>query len=462
MARRHARAATPRRPSRRSQRAPAARARRAARSATSAPPRRSARCRARAARGRRRALSRRGGKPRRRRGPRRERAAPAARHRHAAGGAGRRPGSSGCAPRGIDAEALPLIEIAPLADAAPCTPPGPDWPQRRLVVFVSANAVRAFLRRAAGRCGLAGRRRSPRAPGPGTADALRDAGVAEAAIVAPAGDAAQFDSEVALGAPARARLARRARADRARRRRPRLAGRAPARRRRARSSRCRAYRREAPRLRRREGASALDAGARRRRRRSGSSAAPRRSPTSSAPPARSRFGHARALATHPRIAERARGAGFGRRRRGRRRASTRWSPAYNRSDRERRFLACLRASRIAVPRLLPSRRSTAVDAVAVAGGIPAAPGAAADWCSRSCCSRCWRSSPCLRLARRPARSQQRARAGPAPAGQRAAGHRGDAAGAPGAGRRARGRGQGRAARGAPRTRSRCSAASSRS
>ena len=64
----------------------------------------------------------------------------------------------------------------------------------RLVVFVSANAVLHFF--AARPAGLAWPEGvEAGAPGSGTADALREAAVPATAIVAPAADAAQFDSE---------------------------------------------------------------------------------------------------------------------------------------------------------------------------------------------------------------------------------------------------------------------------
>jgi len=96
--------------------------------------------------------------------------------------------------RGIDAEPLPLIEIAPLADRSPLVAAWRAIAGHRLVVFVSANAVEQFF--AARPDGLtwpgdvaAG------APGPGTAEALLAAGCHAAAIVSPAVGAAQFDSE---------------------------------------------------------------------------------------------------------------------------------------------------------------------------------------------------------------------------------------------------------------------------
>ena len=96
--------------------------------------------------------------------------------------------------RGVLAEALPLIEIAPAANASSL---GSSWAGLatcRLVVFVSANAVLHFFAARPAEldwpdCVEAG------APGSGTAEALREAGVPATAIVAPAADAAQFDSE---------------------------------------------------------------------------------------------------------------------------------------------------------------------------------------------------------------------------------------------------------------------------
>jgi uroporphyrinogen-III synthase len=96
--------------------------------------------------------------------------------------------------RGIDAEALPLIEIAPVDDRSPVVAAWHAIASHRLVVFVSANAVEQFF--AARPDGV----EWPAdvvvgAPGPGTAEALVAAGRPTAAIVSPAVDAAQFDSE---------------------------------------------------------------------------------------------------------------------------------------------------------------------------------------------------------------------------------------------------------------------------
>jgi len=90
--------------------------------------------------------------------------------------------------RGIDAVALPLIEIAPLL---PGMPTGPlDAGPHAALMFVSAAAVDGFFERhgaiAEARCW---------ATGPGTAQALRRAGVPAGRIDAPPADAARFDSE---------------------------------------------------------------------------------------------------------------------------------------------------------------------------------------------------------------------------------------------------------------------------
>ena len=96
--------------------------------------------------------------------------------------------------RGVAAQALPLIEIASCADASALRSAWAGLAACRLVVFVSANAVlHFFAERPAGPGWPDGV--DAGAPGNGTADALRDAGVPAAAIVTPAADAAQFDSE---------------------------------------------------------------------------------------------------------------------------------------------------------------------------------------------------------------------------------------------------------------------------
>ena len=102
---------------------------------------------------------------------------------------------------GVAARALPLIDIAPVPDPLPVaaaiaeieSPAGEP-----LLVFVSPNAVSGFFH-----CAAAGRPRGfawpahwrAAATGPGTVAALRDCGVPADRIAAPPADAAQFDSE---------------------------------------------------------------------------------------------------------------------------------------------------------------------------------------------------------------------------------------------------------------------------
>lgn len=94
----------------------------------------------------------------------------------------------------IDAVALPLIGVAPALDAAAVDEAWATLSTRRLAMFVSPNAVAHFFaRRPAGAQWPAAVRAG--SPGPGTTRALLDLGVPGARIVAPADDAAQFDSE---------------------------------------------------------------------------------------------------------------------------------------------------------------------------------------------------------------------------------------------------------------------------
>ena len=96
--------------------------------------------------------------------------------------------------RGIDAVALPLIDIVGSADRAPLEAAWRSLSTRRLAIFVSANAVHHFFAaRPAGATWPATVLAA--APGLGTAGALRQAGIDDALIVAPPADAAQFDSE---------------------------------------------------------------------------------------------------------------------------------------------------------------------------------------------------------------------------------------------------------------------------
>lgn len=93
---------------------------------------------------------------------------------------------------GLEAWALPLISIAPAPDAAAVQR---AWQQIALyqgLMFVSANAVEGFYAaRPPGAHGPA----QAWATGPGTVRALLQAGQPAAQIVAPSSDAPQFDSE---------------------------------------------------------------------------------------------------------------------------------------------------------------------------------------------------------------------------------------------------------------------------
>ncbi len=95
---------------------------------------------------------------------------------------------------GVDAQALPLLEIAPLADAASLHAAWHQLPGCALAMFVSANAVQHFFAaRPEGAVWPAGVLAG--STGPGTTHALRQAGVADATIVEPAADAPALDSE---------------------------------------------------------------------------------------------------------------------------------------------------------------------------------------------------------------------------------------------------------------------------
>ncbi len=93
---------------------------------------------------------------------------------------------------GVDALALPLIDIASPPDPAPVADAWRALDTAHAAMFVSGNAVRHFF--AARPQGMAFRPRAW-APGPGTREALLQAGVDSAQIDAPPVDAAQFDSE---------------------------------------------------------------------------------------------------------------------------------------------------------------------------------------------------------------------------------------------------------------------------
>jgi len=101
--------------------------------------------------------------------------------------------------QGIAAEALPLIEIVPEPMQGGLARMRRSVSEYDAVMFVSGNAVAAFLHPQAGEPGLAqalnaGATRAW-SPGPGTTEALLRAGWPARRIDAPLPDAPQFDSE---------------------------------------------------------------------------------------------------------------------------------------------------------------------------------------------------------------------------------------------------------------------------
>jgi uroporphyrinogen-III synthase len=112
--------------------------------------------------------------------------------------------------QGIGAVALPLIEIAPAPDAAALQQARQRLSQFQAVMFVSGNAVVPFFmpNPAAARAEWAHGAIKTRAwaPGPGTRQALLQAGVPDPSIDSPPLDTDQFDSE-ALWQQVRGQLA---------------------------------------------------------------------------------------------------------------------------------------------------------------------------------------------------------------------------------------------------------------
>jgi len=94
---------------------------------------------------------------------------------------------------GFTAEALPLIAIAPASDAAPTAQAWQTLDRYAACMFVSGNAVDYFFKSPAA-SGLPPSLRLM-APGPGTVAALLAAGVPAGQIDAPGDHAEQFDSE---------------------------------------------------------------------------------------------------------------------------------------------------------------------------------------------------------------------------------------------------------------------------
>lgn len=95
---------------------------------------------------------------------------------------------------GLQAQALPLIGIEPVDDPAPLQQAWRDLPGCALAMFVSPNAVEHFVAaRPAGATWPAGVLAG--STGPGTSRALREAGVPPASLAEPAPEAGRFDSE---------------------------------------------------------------------------------------------------------------------------------------------------------------------------------------------------------------------------------------------------------------------------
>jgi len=94
--------------------------------------------------------------------------------------------------QGVDAVALPLIDIVPLRDVQPVRQAWRDLDQLACVMFVSANAVQHFMRQRPPQCAWPVQVLAA-STGPGTSQALREAGVPQGALVEPAAEA--FDSE---------------------------------------------------------------------------------------------------------------------------------------------------------------------------------------------------------------------------------------------------------------------------
>jgi uroporphyrinogen-III synthase len=98
---------------------------------------------------------------------------------------------------GMEALALPLIVIEPALDTAPLRTAWAHLADHAALMFVSATAVEQFFHHAGPGEGAGALPPGLRcwATGPGTTRALRHAGVPEEAIDAPPADAARFDSE---------------------------------------------------------------------------------------------------------------------------------------------------------------------------------------------------------------------------------------------------------------------------
>lgn len=104
--------------------------------------------------------------------------------------------------QGVEAHALPLLRIEPLADPGPVQQAWAELAGFHLVMFVSANAVQYFFAAGAAAGATAGKGLPAwpagvlaGSPGPGTTAALREAGVPESQLVEPDPAQGRFDSE---------------------------------------------------------------------------------------------------------------------------------------------------------------------------------------------------------------------------------------------------------------------------
>lgn len=99
---------------------------------------------------------------------------------------------------GEQAQALPLIEIGPPPDGQAVAQAWAELPGVRMVMFVSPNAALWFARQRPAALRWPARTLAA-APGPGTATTVRqclaDAGLTPAQILSPDADSTQFDSE---------------------------------------------------------------------------------------------------------------------------------------------------------------------------------------------------------------------------------------------------------------------------
>lgn len=99
---------------------------------------------------------------------------------------------------GLDAQALPLMIIGPAPEAQPLRMAWQQMAQYQAVMFVSANAVRYFWQMAPAAVVTNGQTWGPArawVTGPGSRAALRSQGVPASQIDAPPPDAPQLDSE---------------------------------------------------------------------------------------------------------------------------------------------------------------------------------------------------------------------------------------------------------------------------